>query len=306
MSFKKQLFLICGVLAVPFLGLQADDVNVALRKPVTASSQQEKFPASNVTDGVISRKSTWMSAESARPPHMLDINLERYYDINKIVIYTGIPENELTESEKGKAPGFWSMKNFKIQYWDDANWTDLPDTERTENRLDKLEFIFKPTLQTFQIRLVSTDGEPIRINEFEVYGKEKVNMPVPVTINEVQTTVQEPSKTEMQVTITKEVIGKSMKYVAYNQGYYFPGSNISGWLEYSNVNSLRVWTSLDDYVPQSAVLNDERVVTLDDFEVCKTELRNNPECNRFIRWEPVLENCRKKQFSTNSMVLNMH
>ena len=71
MSFKKQLFLICGVLAVPFLGLQADDVNVALRKPVTASSQQEKFPASNVTDGVISRKSTWMSAESARPPHML-------------------------------------------------------------------------------------------------------------------------------------------------------------------------------------------------------------------------------------------
>lgn len=302
MSFKKQLFLICGVLAVPFLGLQADDVNVALRKPVTASSQQEKFPASNVTDGVISRKSTWMSAESARPPHILDINLERYYDINRIVIYTGIPENELTEPEKGKAPGFWSMKNFKIQYWDDANWTDLPDTERTENRLDKLEFIFKPTLQTFQIRLVSTDGEPIRINEFEVYGKEKANMPVPVIINEVQKTVQEPSKTEMQITITKEVIGKSMKYVAYNQGYYFPGSNISGWLEYSNVNSLRVWTSLNDYVPQSAVLNDERVSTLDDFEVCKTELRNNPERNRFIRWEPVLENCRKKQFSTNSMV----
>lgn len=58
----------------------------------------------------------------------------------------------------------------------------------------------------------------------------------------------------MQITITKEVIGKSMKYVAYNQGYYFPGSNISGWLEYSNVNSLRVWTSLNDYVPQSAVL----------------------------------------------------
>ena len=90
MSFKKQLFLICGVLAVPFLGLQADDVNVALRKPVTASSQQEKFPASNVTDGVISRKSTWMSAESARPPHILDINLERYYDINRIVIYLSL------------------------------------------------------------------------------------------------------------------------------------------------------------------------------------------------------------------------
>lgn len=227
MSLKKQLFVICGVLAVPFLGLQADDVNVALRKPVTASSQQEKFPVSNVTDGVISRKSTWMSAESARPPHMLDINLERYYNIDKIVIYTGIPENELTESEKGKAPGFWSMKNFKIQYWDDANWTDLPDTERTENRQDRLEFTFKPALLTFQIRVVSTDGEPIRINEVEVYGEEKINMPVPVMVNEVPKAIQKPFEEEMQVTITKDVIGKSMKYVAYNQGYYFRGSEVS-------------------------------------------------------------------------------
>lgn len=58
MSLKKQLFLLCGVLAMPFSGLQADDVNVALRKPAMASSQQDKFPASNVTDGIVSRKST--------------------------------------------------------------------------------------------------------------------------------------------------------------------------------------------------------------------------------------------------------
>ena len=302
MSLKKQLFLLCGVLAIPFSGLQADDVNVALRKPATASSQQDKFPASNVTDGTVSRKSTWMSAGNARPPHLLDINLERYYDISRIVIYTGIPENEQTEPEKGKAPGFWSMKNFKIQYWDDANWTDLPDTERTENRQDRLEFTFRPALQTFQIRVVSTDGEPVRINEVEVYGKEKKDMPMPVAINEVPNTVRQPLDTEMQVTITKDVIGKSMKYVAYNQGYYLPGSNVSGWLEYSNVNSLRVWTSLNDYVPQSAVLHDEGLSALDDFEACKAELRSNPEHNRFIRWETVWENCRRVQFSTNSMV----
>ena len=65
--------------------------------------------------------STWMSGKSARPPHTLDINLERYYNINRVVIYTGIPDAEQTEQEKGKAPGFWSVKNFKIQYWDDAN-----------------------------------------------------------------------------------------------------------------------------------------------------------------------------------------
>lgn len=71
MSLKKQLFLVCGAIVMPFWGLHADNVNVALHKPVTASSQQEEFPASNVTDGIVSRKSTWLSGKSARPPHTL-------------------------------------------------------------------------------------------------------------------------------------------------------------------------------------------------------------------------------------------
>lgn len=303
MSWKKQLVLVFGAIVLPFAGLQAGGVNVALRKPVTASSQQKEYPAANVTDGVVSRASAWVSGKSARPPHLLDVNLERYYDIDRIVIYTGIPAAEQTEQERGKAPGFWSMKNFKVQYWDDANWTDLPETERTENRLDRLEFSFRPGLLTFRVRLVSTDGEPIRINEFEVYGTEKANMPLPVTIGEMpKEAAGEPVEKEVTVAVTKDVIGKSMKYVGYNQGYYLPGSNVSGWLEYSNVNSLRVWTSLNDYIPQSAVLDDKSLTTLEAFEACKDELRSNPEHNRFIRWEPILANCRKVQLSTNSMV----
>lgn len=303
MNLKIQLFLMCSVAVIPFIGMQAENINVALHKPVTASSQQKDFPASNVTDGVVTRKSAWMSSESARPPHVLDINLEKYYDVDRIVIYTGIPELERTDKEQGRAPGFWSMKNFKIQYWDDANWTDLPNTECTENRLDKLEFTFSFRLTTFQIRLISTDGEPIRINEIEVYGKEKKNMPIPVTTGEMIRSANLSLEKDIQVTITKDVIGKSMKYVAYNQGYYMPGSNISGWLEYSNVNSLRVWTSINDYVPVDAVLNDKQLSTLDGFEAYKNELRSSPENNRFIKWEIVLEECRKEQFSTNSMVL---
>ena len=184
---------------------------------------------------------------------MLVLNLQKYYDIDRIVIYTGIPEPEKTEQEKGQAPGFWAMKNFKIQYWDDANWTDLPNTECTENRLDKIEFTFTPQLTTFQLRLISTDGEPVTINEFEVYGKEKKNMIVSVIQNELPDRVHKEFPKDMLVTVNKDVIGNTMKYVAYNQGYYMPGSNISGWLEYSNVNSLRVWTSMNDYVPEEAV-----------------------------------------------------
>lgn len=293
----------CSAAVIPFMGMQAKDINIALHKPVTASSQQKGFPASNVTDGVVTRKSTWMSSENARPPHTLDIDLEKYYDVDKVVIYTGIPELERTHKEQGQAPGFWSMKNFKIQYWDDANWTDLPNTECTENRLDRLEFIFSPQLTTFQIRLISTDGEPIRINEVEVYGEEKRNMPIPVTTGETIKSTNLSLEKDIQVTITKDVIGKSMKYVAYNQGYYMPGSNVSGWLEYSNVNSLRVWTSMNDYVPVEAVLNDKQLSTLDGFEAYKNELRSDPENNRFIKWKIILEECKKEQFSTNSMVL---
>lgn len=302
MYLRKCLALVYGAMTIPFIGISADNVNVALHKPVIASSQQKEFPASNVTDGVISRKSSWTSENNARAPHILDVNLQRYYDIDRIVIYTGIPESEKTEQEKGKAPGFWSMKNFKIQYWDDANWTDLSNTECTENRLDRIEFTFNPQLTTFQLRLISTDGEPVTINEFEVYGKEKKNMIIPVVQNESPNKVHKEFPKDILVTVNKDIVGSTMKYVAYNQGYYMPGSNISGWLEYSNVNSLRVWTSMNDYVPDEAVDNKKNMMTLKEFEAYKQELRNNPEKNDFIKWEPILERCHKQQFSTNSMV----
>ena len=263
MYLRKCLVLVYGAMTIPFTSISADNVNVALHKPVIASSQQKAFPASNVTDGVISRKSSLISDPNARAPHILDVNLQRYYDIDRVVIHTGIPESEKTEQEKGKAPGFWAMKNFKIQYWDDANWTDLPNTECTENRLDKIEFTFTPQLTTFQLRLISTDGEPVTINEFEVYGKEKKNMIVPVIQNELPDRVHKEFPKDMLVTVNKNVVGNTMKYVAYNQGYYMPGSNISGWLEYSNVNSLRVWTSMNDYVPEEAVNYQKNLNTLE-------------------------------------------
>ena len=302
MYLRKCLVLVYGAMTIPFTSISADNVNVALHKPVIASSQHKEFPASNVTDGVISRKSSWISDPNARAPHILDVNLQRYYDIDRVVIHTGIPESEKTEQEKGKAPGFWAMKNFKIQYWDDANWTDLPNTECTENRLDKIEFTFTPQLTTFQLRLISTDGEPVTINEFEAYGKEKKNMIAPVIQNELPDRVHKEFPKDMLVTVNKNVVGNTMKYVAYNQGYYMPGSNISGWLEYSNVNSLRVWTSMNDYVPEEAVNYQKNLNTLEEFESYKHELRSNPEKNNFIKWKPILERCRKQQFSTNSMV----
>ena len=52
MYLRKCLVLVYGAMVIPFVGISADNVNVALHKPVIASSQQKEFPASNVTDGV--------------------------------------------------------------------------------------------------------------------------------------------------------------------------------------------------------------------------------------------------------------
>src|SRR5690606_34721604 len=86
------------------------------------------------------------------------------------------------------------------------------------------------------------------------------------------------------ITVTNENAGRSMKFVGYNQGYYFPGSNTSDWLDYSGVNSLRVWTQLNAFVPESAVQVDGELSSVEEFDKRKNEILANPENNRFIKW----------------------
>ena len=305
-SQKTKLFFLFVVLSVNAGMLRAEDVNLALHKPVTVSSQDDNYPASNVTDGQISRNRAWMSHASMSPPHAVAVNLQKYCDINRIVIYTGIPDSEKKKNEIGQAPGFWSVKNLKMQYWDDANWTDLPRTEIHENRLDTIVFKFTPALTTFQIRLISFDGEPIRINEIEIYGTEKKGMPLPEMPEAPETPVIHSNKQSgnaIYITVNNHTIGKTMQYVGYNQGYFMPGSNTADWLDYSNANSFRVWTALNEYVPITAVTTDKTINTLAEFEAGKQALRSNPESNNFIRWETVISNAEKEMHNTNTMVL---
>lgn len=43
MYLRKCLVLVYGAMVIPFVGISADNVNVALHKPVIASSQQKNF-----------------------------------------------------------------------------------------------------------------------------------------------------------------------------------------------------------------------------------------------------------------------
>ncbi|MEO5947215.1 MAG: discoidin domain-containing protein [Chitinophagaceae bacterium] len=292
-------FVFCSV------AVKAQQQNIALGKPVTVSSTDKLHPATNMVDGKITRTSTWKAA-NGNPPHIVEIDLQKYYSISEIKIHSGIMDTEKKADEMNQAAGFWSIKNFKLQYWDDANWSDFPKSEVHENRLIAAAFNYSPTVSTFKIRLVCDDGEPISIMEIEAFGSLTPNMPEPPTVNSsIKTTNISTEPQDIVITVENKIVGKTLKYVGYNQGYYIPGSNVSGWIEYSGVNSLRVWASLNSFVPPSAVQVDEQVASLTEFDKRKNELRLNPEKNKFIKWDALLPLYDKMDTSsTNAMVFS--
>jgi hypothetical protein len=119
--------------------------NIARNKPVTATSEDLKNLSAKAVDGVISRSSKWV-ASTNKAPHIFEIDLLQYYTINEIRVHSGIMDSEKKADEMGQAAGFWSLKNFKLQYWDDANWSDFPQSEVHENRLTTATFKYSPAI----------------------------------------------------------------------------------------------------------------------------------------------------------------
>lgn len=285
-------------------GVYAQQQNLAIGKSVTANSENPQYPVNNAVDGKITRNSKWLSG-NVKPPHILEVDLNKYCNISQVIIHTGIPEAERTPSESSQAAGFWSAKNFKLQYWDDANWTDIPNAEVHENRLTAVKFSFSPTINTYRLRFVCDDGEPISVMEFEVYGSE-TNRQAPVINTILGKKVERNADQDVSIKVEGKAVGKTMKYVGYNQGYYMPGSNASGWIEYSNVNSLRIWTTLNSYVPLNTIQVDKNIGSVEEFDKRKAELRANPQNNKFLKWDLLLPiyNNTEQISNTNPMVLN--
>lgn len=292
-----------GMITIPSL-IYAQQ-NIALGKPVTVTSEAAGFPASNIVDGKVSRTSIWQ-ASTNKAPHIIEIDLKKYYTITELRVHSGILDTEKRADEMTQAAGFWSVKNFKLQYWDDANWSDFPKSEVHENRQASAVFNYDPAITTFKIRLVCDDGEPINIMEIEAIGTETPNMPAPPTIQSTIITQKGPTGPQQAIiTVSNKIAGKTMKYVGYNQGYYMPGSNVSGWVEYSNVNSFRVWASMNAFVPEKSVQVDAALNSVEEFDKRKNELRSNPENNRFIKWNDLLPLYdQPDSSSTNAMVFN--
>ncbi len=138
--------------------LREGDVNIALQKTVTASSARDSYAASNAVDGDISSNtSRWLTETSANYPHWIEVDFGGTYEITFLKFYTG-----------------WNgynnaVKNFKFQYWNGSEWTDLLNI--TNNSNASYAAGFTPTV-TEKVRLSITDApdDAAKLYEIEVFG----------------------------------------------------------------------------------------------------------------------------------------
>lgn len=264
------LYLSFLIATFPFMA-NAQTENVALNKQVKVSSVDGKNIASNAVDGIKSATNFWQTEQQSKAPHSIEIDLHKYNKVSSIVIYS-VPG----ETEKLK-------KAIVVQYWDDSNWTPISSNSVIDKTKSTITYLINPALITFMIRVEAKDAPSLAISEIEVYGSLVVGQAPESALKLKPGTPQNAG-----LTVSDKVVGKSFKYVGYNQGYYMPGSNVSAWLAYSQVNSVRVWTSLSEYAPSKDFNEKNEVNSLADFEALKSKLRSSPEKNDFINWNALI------------------
>lgn len=87
------------------------------------------------------------------------------------------------------------------------------------------------------------------------------------------------------ITATNTNAGVTPQYIGYNMGHHLPGSNASSWVDYSQVNAFRVWTSPAHYEPVDDIPGfGDGVNSLASFNTRKGNLRANPSDPQYINW----------------------
>lgn len=77
------------------------------------------------------------------------------------------------------------------------------------------------------------------------------------------------------VTVSAQVVGRTPSHIGYNMGENFPGSNVSSWLRYSEMNGARVWWPQDSW-PELPARWRTGANDLARFEAERTRVRADP------------------------------
>lgn len=177
LSLRTFVFVALWVIGLAGVAVAADDdafagyANVALGKPVTASSIFKDYVPERAVDGVWDNNtSRWLSDRDAQPPHWLEIDLQGEHRLVGARVLTG---HVLSDR-----PPAYLVSEFKLQYWTGTAWQDIPGTAVQGNTEEAVTFVFAEPVVTAKVRFYSEEYPPLvdgvrvlRVREILLFGE---------------------------------------------------------------------------------------------------------------------------------------
>ena len=136
-------------------------------KSANASSSLPNYPANQAIDGKITDSSRWVSEKSSSPS-WLAIELVEKRKLAGIHLFTGFGAKDVISA-------------FKIQFWSDGKWMDIPSAEISGNQASALAIAFDQTVsvETNKLRvwITATHQDTARIKEIVVWPHDIGDLP---------------------------------------------------------------------------------------------------------------------------------
>lgn len=136
-------------------------------KSAAASSSMLKYPAGNAIDGKINDDSRWVSDKSSEPA-WITFDLPEKRKLAGIHLFTGFGDKDV-------------LATFKVQFWSDAKWVDIPSADISNNKASALAIAFDQTVtvETDKLRLwiTSSHQDSARVKEIVIWPSEVGDLP---------------------------------------------------------------------------------------------------------------------------------
>ena len=153
-GIKSLILIVC---LCSFLSIFSQ-TNLALNRPVNASSiYRTQYQPENAVDGIISDPSRWLSSET---PAWFEVTLGNVYKLGGVHVYSGYGNSD-------------AIKSFKVQFWVNNNWQDIPSAEVYDNTYQGVPLSFDDNVEviTDRVRLYITESKSgiARLREITIW-----------------------------------------------------------------------------------------------------------------------------------------
>lgn len=199
-------------------------LNLTRYMPVAASSGSST--AKYAVDGMVCEESRWKSA-NVTTPHWLQVTMPGTFEIGSANVITG-------DWDVG-------VSSFKLQYWSESAWTDIPGATVTGNASSQRQIVFTSPVTTNQVRFYSDQDWEIEVKELAVFPPKSGGGGYPIN-----TTIDIRSGQMPMITASSQQDANFRPYLAYdgfvadNSRWLSANVTTQHWLEYAFVNEREV------------------------------------------------------------------